>query len=179
MAIRYTRKEELWNSWSHAGGIVIGNGDGTLRPKDMIRRIEALVLLSRCLPELPAAGEALAFTDVPAWAQEEVNRLSAAGIVKGYGDGTLGAEEYLTAEQVSLLTARVRSDGIIGALETANTLEQIFTRHKSVSVDKKLYFNGEEAYDMDWYLSQRRYRQTCDQRYTAASPSSRTPDTAS
>ena len=24
MAIRYTHKEELWNSWSHAGGIVMG-----------------------------------------------------------------------------------------------------------------------------------------------------------
>ncbi len=24
MAIRYTHREELWNSWSHAGGIVIG-----------------------------------------------------------------------------------------------------------------------------------------------------------
>ena len=24
MAIRYTRREELWNSWSHAGGIVMG-----------------------------------------------------------------------------------------------------------------------------------------------------------
>ena len=24
MAIRYTHKEELWNSWSHAGGIIMG-----------------------------------------------------------------------------------------------------------------------------------------------------------
>ncbi|MDE6647907.1 MAG: hemolysin III family protein, partial [Prevotella sp.] len=24
MAIRYTHREELWNSWSHAGGIVLG-----------------------------------------------------------------------------------------------------------------------------------------------------------
>jgi hypothetical protein len=24
MAIRYTHKEELWNSWSHAGGIAMG-----------------------------------------------------------------------------------------------------------------------------------------------------------
>ena len=24
MAIRYTHREELWNSWSHAGGIVMG-----------------------------------------------------------------------------------------------------------------------------------------------------------
>ena len=24
MAIKYTHKEELWNAWSHAGGIVMG-----------------------------------------------------------------------------------------------------------------------------------------------------------
>ena len=24
MAIRYTKKEELWNVWSHAGGILLG-----------------------------------------------------------------------------------------------------------------------------------------------------------
>lgn len=30
MAIRYTHREELWNSWSHAGGIVLGVGAGIL-----------------------------------------------------------------------------------------------------------------------------------------------------
>ena len=30
MAIRYTHKEELWNSWSHAGGIVLGMAFGVL-----------------------------------------------------------------------------------------------------------------------------------------------------
>ena len=30
MAIRYTRREELWNSWSHAGGIMLGVAAGVL-----------------------------------------------------------------------------------------------------------------------------------------------------
>ena len=30
MAIRYTDKEELWNSWSHAGGIVLGVAVGII-----------------------------------------------------------------------------------------------------------------------------------------------------
>lgn len=30
MAIRYTRREELWNSWSHAGGILLGVAAGVL-----------------------------------------------------------------------------------------------------------------------------------------------------
>ena len=28
--IRYTHKEELWNSWSHAGGIALGVVIGTI-----------------------------------------------------------------------------------------------------------------------------------------------------
>lgn len=136
-----------------AGGIVVGNGDGTLLPKGMIRRIEALVILSRCLPELPAAGEALSFTDVPAWAQKEIDRLSAAGIVKGYGDGTLGAEDNLTLEQVGLLTARVRSSGILGSLESTNSLERVFARHKNVLEEAKLHFNNEEVGNIVRYVS--------------------------
>ena len=30
MAIKYTHREELWNSWSHAGGIVLGAAVGTV-----------------------------------------------------------------------------------------------------------------------------------------------------
>ena len=30
MAIRYTHREELWNSWSHAGGIVLGVAAGVV-----------------------------------------------------------------------------------------------------------------------------------------------------
>lgn len=89
-------------------GILEGYGDHTLRPQTTISRVEAMVLLSRCLPELEPATDAVAFADVPAWAKEEIDRLSAAGLVLGYGDGTLGASDDLTVEQVKILTARIR-----------------------------------------------------------------------
>ena len=88
-------------------GILKGYSDRTLRPQNTISRVEAMVLLSRCLPELEPATDAVAFADVPAWAKEEIDRLSAAGLVLGYGDGTLGASDVLTVEQVKILTARI------------------------------------------------------------------------
>ncbi|MBR3640792.1 MAG: S-layer homology domain-containing protein [Oscillibacter sp.] len=89
-----------------AGGLR-GYADGTLRPRNTIRRVEALVLLSRCLPELQGSGEAVAFSDVPLWAREDVARLSAAGLVKGYGNGLLGANDPLTAKQLRTLAERL------------------------------------------------------------------------
>ena len=87
-------------------GILKGYGDRTLRPQDTISRVEALVILSRYLPDLEA-GDAVAFTDVPLWAKNDIDRLSGAGLVRGYGDGTLGAADNLTVEQVKMLTAQI------------------------------------------------------------------------
>ena len=92
-------------------GVLRGYSDGTLRPKDPIRRVEALVLFSRILPELEAVQEPIAFSDVPGWAREDIDRLSAAGLVLGYGDGTLGSDDLITVEQVGLLTDR--SDALL------------------------------------------------------------------
>ncbi len=87
-------------------GLLKGYEDGSLRPDRIISRLEAFILLSRCLPELEKTAEPLEFSDVPAWAQAEIDRLSAAGLVQGYGDGTLGAGDELTVEQVSLVIGR-------------------------------------------------------------------------
>ncbi len=92
-----------------SAGILQGYGDGTLRPQSTIRRIEAFVLLSRCLPELPETGEAVPFTDVPAWAKDDVDRLSAAGLVQGVGNDLLGANDLLTVEQVDTLLLRCKA----------------------------------------------------------------------
>ena len=95
-----------------SAGILKGYGDGTLRPKETISRVEAFVLLSRCLPDLVQNGDALEFTDVPAWAKADVDRLSRAGLVLGYGGGLLGAGDPITVEQVGILVSRLRESRI-------------------------------------------------------------------
>ncbi len=98
-----------------ASGLIRGYGDGTLRPKDNITRVEALAILARCIPDEPKSdGEPIEFTDVPDWAKEDIDDLTRAGIVKGYGNGLLGSSDNITVEQVKLLTDR--SDEILNTV---------------------------------------------------------------
>lgn len=89
-------------------GLISGYEDDTLRPQSGITRTEALVVLGRALSrtELPQRYS-VTFSDTPKWAEKHVTRLSSAGIVKGYGDGTLGATDPLTLEQVETLCDRI------------------------------------------------------------------------
>ena len=103
-----------------AADIVNGYEDGTVRPKNTISRVEAFVILSRCLPELTPIRMPLTFSDVPAWAKSDIDRLSAAGLVEGYGNGKLGSGNTLTVEQVSILAARIVSSRAPLALWTEN-----------------------------------------------------------
>lgn len=88
------------------GGILKGYEDRTIRPTEPVSRIEAMVMLARCVPELYASGDVIEFTDVPDWAKADIEYLSKAGLVKGYGDGTMGADDFITIEQVALLVER-------------------------------------------------------------------------
>jgi hypothetical protein len=101
-------------------GILRGYEDGTLRPREGVSRLEALLLLSRCLPEPEAAGPAPDFSDVPSWAREEIARLSAAGLAPDRGDGVLGAADRLTVEQVDQLAAAAAQLTAAGRLEERN-----------------------------------------------------------
>lgn len=87
--------------------VVYGYEDQTFRPQGAIVRVEALVILNRILKDwdLPK-DKAIKFEDTPIWAEDDIKRLTSAGIVKGYGDGRLGANDYLTSEQVALLADR-------------------------------------------------------------------------
>lgn len=104
-----------------AADIVTGYEDGSVRPKNTISRVEAFVILSRCLPDLTPIRMPLTFSDVPAWAKTDIDRLSAAGLVEGYGNGKLGSEHSLTVEQVSILASRIVSANAPMALWTANS----------------------------------------------------------
>lgn len=92
-----------------SNGVVYGYDDSTLRPQEHISRVEALVILARCMEdaeEVEPVHDAIEFTDVPEWAKKSIDVLSAAGIVEGYGDGKLGTDDMLTAEQLKKLTDR-------------------------------------------------------------------------
>lgn len=89
-------------------GLIGGYEDNTLRPQSPITRIEALVILSRALSRTELTeNNPVEFSDTPHWAKNQIDRLSAAGIVKGYGDGTIGARDLLTPEQVNILCDRI------------------------------------------------------------------------
>ena len=64
-------------------GLVKGYEDSRLRPQTTIRRVEALVILDRILSGAKPVRETLVFTDVPAWAEDAIENLSAAGLVEG------------------------------------------------------------------------------------------------
>jgi hypothetical protein len=92
-----------------AAGNVRGYGDGTFRPDQPITREEAAVMLDRLLhlSELDGFGREAPFADmdsVSGWSRYAVNRVSEAGIVRGYADGTFKPRRNITrAEAVVML----------------------------------------------------------------------------
>ena len=88
------------------GGILKGYEDRTIRPGEPVKRVEAMVMLSRCVPNLEATCDGIEFSDVPEWAKEDIAYLSKAGLVKGYGNGRMGADDFITFEQVGFLVER-------------------------------------------------------------------------
>ena len=120
-----------------AADIVNGYEDGSVRPKNTISRVEGFVILSRCLPDLTPIRTPLTFSDVPAWAKSDIDRLSAAGLVEGYGNGKLGSSNSLTVEQVSILASRVVGARAPLALWTDNaTAKETFLAYVDAVTDE-------------------------------------------
>ncbi len=92
-------------------GAINGSDDGMLHPNDYITRVEAFAVVSRVLSQsdLPTdLGDGSDFfTDVPDWAVNDISRLKNAGLVYGYGDGTLGSYDFMTYDQIKLIYDRL------------------------------------------------------------------------
>ena len=92
-------------------GAINGSDDAGIHPNDYITRVETFAIISRVLSqsELPNAenGDADFFSDVPDWAKSDILRLKNAGLVNGYGDGTLGSYDFMTYEQVYIVYDRL------------------------------------------------------------------------
>ena len=97
-----------------AADIMHGDPDGDLRENDPVTRAEALIMLERAFGGLPAPqGDnarkgypASNFTDVPSWAQDELQNVFDAGIVAGTSATTFSPDEYVTMDQLDLFIHR-------------------------------------------------------------------------
>lgn len=104
-----------YNPGITASDILKGDETGALHEDRAVTRAEAMVMLSRAFGDLPKpvgdsarwAYSAGNFTDIPAWAQEELNNVLAAGIVAGTTPTTFSAGTAMTGEQLDTLIRRV------------------------------------------------------------------------
>jgi len=103
-------------------GIFQGYEDGSFGGDRTLTRAEAATIVTRLL--LGATADALpsaatGFKDVPAshWASKYISYCVAQGIIKGYGNGTFGPSDTLTASQFAIMLLRALGFGKNGEYE--------------------------------------------------------------
>ncbi|WP_158602434.1 S-layer homology domain-containing protein [Cohnella endophytica] len=87
---------------------IFGYGDGTFRPNSAITRAELAAILVRAFP-VKSANTALSFADVPDkhWARSAIAQTTAAGLLKGYPDGTFKPDQAITRGEMASIAARL------------------------------------------------------------------------
>ena len=95
---------------------------------------KSLVLaMAMALGVTASAYAANPFSDVPAghWAYDSINKLAAAGVVEGYGDGTFGGDKLMTRYEMAQIVAKAMAKGANVdklAAEFADELENLGVR---------------------------------------------------
>ncbi|MBH5319424.1 S-layer homology domain-containing protein [Paenibacillus sp. GSMTC-2017] len=106
---------DAYNTYLQKGTIIQGYENGDLKENEPIKKIEALVMLSRAFGDLPEpVGNDLRvgtfgvkFSDIPAWAKGDIDKLLKAGVLAGKPDGTLGANDTITMSDFQKIVTRV------------------------------------------------------------------------
>lgn len=107
--------QDVEGHWAHDAiqraihiGIVNGYSDGTFKPDAAISRTEFAVLISRAL-KLEQGAEVEPFSDqasIPAWAEQHIARVAAAGLISGYGDQTFRGSDQISRTELAVIIAR-------------------------------------------------------------------------
>ncbi|MFC3802210.1 S-layer homology domain-containing protein [Cohnella sp. GCM10012308] len=94
---------------------VQGYADGTFRPERTITRAEIAAILARTVT-LPATTADIAYGDVASgyWAKNVISSVTTMGLMKGYADGTFGAEKPITRAELASLAAKLMDGTIAG-----------------------------------------------------------------
>lgn len=87
-------------------GVLTGDGDGTFRPGDPVRRSEFVAMLVRITG---VTGGSSSFTDVKTthWAYDAINAAASREWVNGFGDNTFQPNAYITRAQAVKVVNRV------------------------------------------------------------------------
>ena len=119
---------------------------------------KSLVLaMAMALGVTASAYAANPFSDVPAghWAYDSVNKLAAAGIVDGYGNGTFGGDRLMTRYEMAQIVAKAMAKGANVdrlAAEFADELDSLGVR--VAALEKKsdnVRITGQVRYDYTDY----------------------------
>ena len=87
--------------------LLAGYPDGTFRPDASITRAEGATLLHRATTMYGYYVRDDIFTDVDMWAKQSIYELAAAGVVKGYPDGTFRPNNTVTRAEFIAMLMRV------------------------------------------------------------------------
>lgn len=124
--------------------ILQGYPNGDLDEQGLVTRAQALVMLQRAFGGLPepkgdnarSGYPASSFTDVPAWAAEELASVFAAGIVTGTTETTFSPRENITGEQLDLFLRRTF------ALEGSNLKDDFYASVNKQTLDNSQILPG-------------------------------------
>ena len=90
-------------------GVLQGYGDGTFGPDVSITRGDLCTILSRVFTYDTAAENAFTDLDETLWYAQPMLQLNAAGVIQGYGDGTIKPLNTITWEEALVMIARAFS----------------------------------------------------------------------
>lgn len=88
-------------------GIIVGDGDGTFRPKDGITRAELARIINLIYGYTEADEEVFADVKESDWYYKDVQIAKKQGYIVGFEDGTFRGNENVTRQQVCVILCKV------------------------------------------------------------------------
>ncbi|MEC4569310.1 S-layer homology domain-containing protein [Paenibacillus sp. CMAA1739] len=98
--------EKTINTFSKLG-IINGYKDGSFRPDGEITRAEFSAIISRIF-DISGGNQPVALNDIGNhWAQDAITKLTAAGVLNGYKDGTFRPDQTIVRQEMAVILARI------------------------------------------------------------------------
>ncbi|WP_054025962.1 S-layer homology domain-containing protein [Bacillus sp. FJAT-28004] len=87
---------------------VVGYKDGTFHPNGKITRAEFATIISRVFDVIGSANQEVELNDINShWAKDAINKLTSAGVITGYEDGTFKPNNTISREEMVVILSRI------------------------------------------------------------------------